>query len=839
MHGEDWTELGVDWGNVGRTAFGVVHKAGGVVLNVFGQKALAQQLEAVEAKAGLLPDWARSTPVATTGAPATTVTAPEYVVFVRPSNPKGDVLQNVSTVSVTGGTRFAGNGYRPGEGIGRRFSFGVDAPFRIDFTMKTGEKGTVTDATRVLFLGGAESESVGEDLCGFYGMTDDDLVGWSTTDTILSIFNPAYLIYKAAGGKTPGEKEPAGMAPSGPPQDYTKTAAHQQAQARLAAAQASLAAAQAKAATAPTSYTITPVSIPSFKLEESPMSADYVFGTELLGAVPAIRKPPPGPRPGKVQIGPPPFKPVKVVSSKGRAAKRASPHKEALQRGKVVLARAEHEAALAKTRAEQYKKKDAKAGATTVVGYELLGAVAAAKKKPLTPAQRAAVKKNVAAVAKHRAAAQRTEKAAARAKSVAAALKQEVVKAKPVVDKLFKKSTAGVVMGRETTHEVLGDEDNWTSIVGESFWHEIVGAPTDPDPLNPGFLIDGSVDPAYSSEFSSAMAAEDGTYTPAGDAEAAGLIPMPTRNVPLSKDDAVVMWTDPVPEDGIRYQGDKGFPSGSVGSWSLMYDKPWINESPNSGSGYIWHANPGEQPTWWRIGGHPPGTNPGHGNKGSEQKLATAEIASFSRNLGFGPLVGNPNGPLAGLQWSVPDQQWFWQAEHAPSWAAYIPDRKIKDLNDKTLAANKAAADARAAVLAQDQAAAAEAQAKQDAENALALSAADTQAQVAQQAAAAQQTQLDIMQQKLDQQYAGQLAALEMKAKQAELDYAIANPPPAPSYEPLYLPSYGFSSRDESPMWEEGGADAGAPEDAYGGFSPEEMALTEDEWAAMMMDEWE
>ena len=54
------TILGIDWGDVGRTAFGVVHEAGKAVLSAYGGQGLANTVENAEAGAGLLPDWARS-----------------------------------------------------------------------------------------------------------------------------------------------------------------------------------------------------------------------------------------------------------------------------------------------------------------------------------------------------------------------------------------------------------------------------------------------------------------------------------------------------------------------------------------------------------------------------------------------------------------------------------------------------------------------------------------------------------------------------------------------------------------------------------------------------------
>lgn len=52
--------LGVDWGEIGKHAAGGVHTAGKVVLSAFGAGSVASQLENLESKAGILPDWAKA-----------------------------------------------------------------------------------------------------------------------------------------------------------------------------------------------------------------------------------------------------------------------------------------------------------------------------------------------------------------------------------------------------------------------------------------------------------------------------------------------------------------------------------------------------------------------------------------------------------------------------------------------------------------------------------------------------------------------------------------------------------------------------------------------------------
>lgn len=80
---------------------------------------------------------------------------PDYVVVAR-ANRGPEVITSVAMVAVSGGNRFAGNGYKSGETFGKRFSFGVRNPQRIGIVTKSGQKYAIADAAKVLFCGGSD-----------------------------------------------------------------------------------------------------------------------------------------------------------------------------------------------------------------------------------------------------------------------------------------------------------------------------------------------------------------------------------------------------------------------------------------------------------------------------------------------------------------------------------------------------------------------------------------------------------------------------------------------------------------------------------------------------------
>ena len=813
--------IGVDWANVGKTAFGVVHLAGKTVLSAFGAGAVAQPLEQMEVQAGILPDWAH--PGAAPPAGATTVSAPDYVVLQHRDG-KTDVLQNVQSVLVTSGQRFAGNGYQPGDKSGKKFSFGYDAPARVDAVAKTGEKVAYADAVKVLFLGGTESGG-------------QHVVGLTAGEFFENFFTGGIpAMYE--GIKSQVAPQPSGggggssQRSDKPSWQYQQAqVALQQAQARAAALQASPAAIQIAVPSfnLPTGSidmsqsvigdeeigemlreigeTIVP-EVPDPAIMHEDEGADYVLGCDVLGCdvlgaapLPKLKRP-----------LPPKRLPVRRPLPRGAAPRSGkSPHKAALTRALTAANRALAAGTHAKARAAQYNPR----AHTTLVPYQafksggstVLGAVSPNPNKSLTPAQQKALQKHSNAITRHAQAAARAKQAAARALAASKAATTAMKKSKPVIDKLLKVVPKTRILGdgiREESalavellgtdvlrdqyagpdlvgNDVLCDQYTGPDLVGDGGgWTEIVGAgvpdvnnpgyltdgtldPSPPDPSNPGYLMDGNLDLNYG-------------YGAEGSPDTSGDIPLPARDQPLSQADKQVLWHK-VPEDGVVYDGSRGLPSDGFGSYNYFYGSPGQD-------GYIYREGR------WQM------------RQGDSYHDGSPQAPGYGSEQGLGPLIGNPTAAgdqawVQNIQWATDDKKWFFQSANAPSWLTTEQDAAITLLNQKTDAANAAAAAALAAQQAQDQAQADEAQAKQDAANALAQSAADTQSQIADQAAAAQQQQLDIQQQQVDQQLAAQQAKMDLQAQQMQLDYLQQHP------EQMFVPA------------DDGGGDGG-------GFAPDE-----------------
>jgi hypothetical protein len=236
-----------------------------------------------------------------------------------------------------------------------------------------------------------------------------------------------------------------------------------------------------------------------------------------------------------------------------------------------------------------------------------------------------------------------------------------------------------------------------------------------------------------------------------------------------------------VPPDGFVYANSEtsnGYPPNSVGSVNTFF-----GSSPNKAGwspGYIFGGSD------WMYPSSDDRETFDHGHFGS-----TAEIQGYSTlKHGWGPLIGNPTGPLANLQYAANDKKWFWQGKSAPLSYSAEADAKIAQANAATITANTAAAVAIAKQMQADAAAAAEAQAKQDAANALQESAATSTANVAATQQTTQSSQLDLDTQKeqlveqqqqaqqdaadaaADTQYAAAQGAADIQDQQAETQYA-------------------------------------------------------------------
>lgn len=260
--------LGVDWSDLGKNVFGGVHLAGKTVLNVFGMGQLGQSLEEMESKAGILPDWAAGQLAAPAG---TTVVSPDHVAVIKQgaSGLLARGFSDIARVTVTGGRRFPGNGYRSGDRLGTTFSFGYEGPVSVEMVDRQGRKAGMNDVRQILFLGGIEPGGGpqggyqqggpygqgGQGGGGFGGLMGDDAVGFEWWEGLLAVVSPGSMIStivrEAGSGGGPGG---AGKSANFVERDTARLAA---AKAGREAAQARLKASKARVAWKPT-YTASP-----------------------------------------------------------------------------------------------------------------------------------------------------------------------------------------------------------------------------------------------------------------------------------------------------------------------------------------------------------------------------------------------------------------------------------------------------------------------------------------------------------------------------------------------------------------------------------------------------
>ncbi len=447
------------------------------------------------------------------------------------------------------------------------------------------------------------------------------------------------------------------------------------------------------------------------------------------------------------------------------APPKPSPHKAAIKKSGNAVAAAAKAGALATARAKQYNPANHKPlVAVTGIGWgdeEIIGiapyidtivvmghTLGVGTNKPLTPHQKAAVQRHANAVVKTANSFKKAADAGAKATKAAADLDAYRKKAAPAIARFINRASpsAGQLRAAPAGHQqVLGSTITVFGLdsAGRAPGQDGYDPSTEDGTGAGGGVTQGSY-PALQTPYTSA------------DPNAAGgdpnCVPLPVRgDGTLSKDDAQVTWHK-VPDDACRYDGSLGLPSDSLCSWGICYNGSWINDQ--SGDGFYWHANPGEDAKWWAI-------RHGHG----DAQHAGDTIAESSAQFGWGPLVGNPNGPLKGLQWALDDKVWFWQASVAPSQFTVEADTALVNLNNKTLAADNAAINANNSRIQAEMDSDAEAKAKQDAANALATSASDAQSNID---AARQQTQataIDLQQAQYDQQAAAQKAAADLQAQ--------------------------------------------------------------------------
>ena len=408
-------------------------------------------------------------------------------------------------------------------------------------------------------------------------------------------------------------------------------------------------------------------------------------------------------------------------------------------------------------------------GLMAIVG----AADAAATKKPLTP-------KQTAAVAKAKATAKKADQAGA-------ALHQSAV--------------AALAAGKAAKDHASQIKSTYKSRTGVHGYPHVMGA--DPDPNNPGYLTDGTPDPAYWGSSATPDPNNPGYLTDGTPDPAYQTVDDPAPVIPAIPLTNVI--NSPVPDDGIKFTGT--FSPYDVGSYWYWYG-PQSSKSGPVGemgiTGYVYGWNHGNWPNnnlapqWIWLTGQDSVTHDQKWNTGTDPKSVPDDLAATSSVQGFmsagldlgnfvntlgcppwGPLIGNPNrSNMKNLRYSMPDKQWFWYLEEAPdSMTAPLKyaAAKAKQIAD---AADKAAADAQNKQNAKDAADAAAAQAAQDAANALAESAADSELNVAQAQADAASLQAQSQQAQLDIQQQQQDLAERQAAMQQQQQYA-----PQPQYD--------------------------------------------------------
>lgn len=396
-------------------------------------------------------------------------------------------------------------------------------------------------------------------------------------------------------------------------------------------------------------------------------------------------------------------------------------------------------------------------GLITILG--LATKKVAATKKPLTPKQQAAVTKANAAAKK--------------ASTAAGNLKKSAIKA-------LTAGKAAAAMAKD----VRAKYGKKTRVAGE-----LLGA--DPDPFNPGYLTDGTLDPNYDWG--------DVAYDPALDEVPPVPEPVVTQAPPLQS-----VINTPVPADAIRYDGP--IAPYDVGSYWYWYGPQSTKSGPQGEmgiTGFVWGWNHANWPNnnlatqWVWLTGQDSITHDQKWNVAPlNPPMTTDHVAELSVNgygsqgldLGpgvnvfgppWGPLVGNPNRPnTKNLRWSMVDKCWFWYLEEAPE-SILAPIKYAAAAAKRAAdAAEAAAAEAAQKQQLKDQADAEAAQAAQDAANALAESQAESQYRVAEtQAAAAdlqqqsQQAQFDLEAQKAELQLQQQQAQLDLQAQRQQLQW--------------------------------------------------------------------
>lgn len=518
------------------------------------------------------------------------------------------------------------------------------------------------------------------------------------------------------------------------------------------------------------------------------------FSKEEIGALPVKRPPPPrsaarAPSGGSSSL---PSATIYGPAKKPKPSAVTKNHAQTIKAAKKTAGKAVNAAISALKAAKSTPRKVTLKPGLKATGIKMtaLGAVVPTTPKPVTPKAKAALDKQKNAVAKAAAAKKKAQDAGLRAKKAVVDLAKKAGEQRTASLKIRKK-VAGRTGIRGLVELGMIEIGEAEALLEE--YYTTLGAA--PDQNNPGYLDDGSPDPAYWGDPSAADPAADPAAGMNFDNLFMGTDPLEQEPGPPLPPDAHIPDMNAV--GGIPYDGSKGRPPGYIGSKSYFYQTIVNPKYAERRYGFVFGGDPhnsawpGDNFDKWvwvhgkkgDSGSIPdfPGQEPGvsgwwdNADRINPSYADTASVAKASIAKGYGVLMGNPAFPeFTGMR--VDDAgNMFWLPNEAPDWLT-APLKLAAEATAKAereaAAAAKAAEDAAMEKVKAD---AALAQSQQDAANALAESQAASEQAIAQSQQETQAQQLDIDQAKFEQQamaqeqqYAMQQAQMQMSQQQVQ-----------------------------------------------------------------------
>lgn len=630
--------------------FGGIHTAGKLIASIFpGGAALSSAAESLESP--ILPDWAKSGPKVPAGAamqagvqdamaaaqaskkPAVLVKKPETVAVVKKGSDKPEAVLDVVEAAVVGGKRFE---------AGR--AVGFQDPDRVAFKLKGGKVASFEGLGQILFMGGSESQTrvAGEVLDMDFELLGKQLLGQAGWTEI----NGGCRVLGATGEYE--IHEPAD------PVEVTES--------------------------------------------------DYIYGTCVLGAFADLAQ-----RIQRTRATQPRAGFVLRATPTGRVFTSLATTSASPKSARTSIANARDVGRRAQQLGNRILKAVKRGGATHVVGAlrpkrsagELASAAQALIAAGKDLEKRAStfqsfVDAKAARDAKAKAQAQKfvskTKSAVSPRAGAAAFTRASATAARAPQRVIGDTDEYDIIEGdlpEVTIMDVLGDDEHWTEILGAlhaQLTQDLVGAPTDPDPLNPGFLIDGSPDPNYTGEGGDAGTAATDTgqpgYQPPGppnyglEAQPTevppyeGFVPDPFPNQAVDDPNEYDSTKRSLPAGFVYYDGQKGFSDRMMGSVTY-YTGGAKEKSVSTGastSGFVW---------WGNHFGFVDQSQMGDRVRYAptvELRDSIPAISANSMARGWGPIVGNPADPdWKHARMDAGTGRLFWYRDTAPKWAT-LPD---------------------------------------------------------------------------------------------------------------------------------------------------------------------